>query len=227
MRQLDSSVWILAVCLCVAALAAIVVIARKRREWANRRGPANASRGSKTRGSGVFQKRQEILNTLSSDMSSLLLNSHLEVRHLMSPRVKSVSPETPRAEIEALMTSAEVRHLMVCRDNGELAGIISDRDVKQQRGQTAADLMTKNPGTVGPHTPIPQIITMMIDRKISCVPVVDEGGLHGVLTTTDLLLALQCSLRLFEQLSGRLVGGTAGADAANGAIACGALQSVS
>ncbi len=188
MSQLTSSVWFLAAGLLAVAVAAIVVFARRRDARPAKRSPSSAE-AAKNRSEGVFQKRQEILSTLSSDMSSLLLRSRLEVQHLMSPRVKRVSPQTTRTEIESLMGAAQVRHLMVCREHGQLVGVISDRDFQQRRGPTAAEIMTTNPATVSAHTPIGQVITMMVDRKISCVPVVDDGGLHGVLTTTDLLLA--------------------------------------
>jgi len=225
MSQLHSLVWMLAAGLCAAIIAGVAFLAgRRRSERVEDRARTIAPNTSTSRNSGVFQKRQEILNTLSNDMSELLLRSRLEVQHLMSSRVKSVSPETPRAEVQTLMSAAQVRHLIVCRDHGELVGVISDRDIRHRRGQAAGDVMTMSPATVVPHTPISQVITMMVDRKISCVPVVDERGVQGVLTTTDLLLALQCSLRLFEQLSGRLSGETVEAGSANGAMACAALQ---
>jgi acetoin utilization protein AcuB len=223
LSQLDSSVWLLAAGLFSIAAAALFVLSRRGGESTAKRSPVAAD-AVKTRGSGVFQKRQEILSTLSSDMSSLLMRSRLEVQHLMSSRVKRVSLDAPRAEIEALMGAAQVRHLMVCRDQGQLAGVISDRDFQLRRGPTAADIMTRNPLTIAPHTPVGQVITMMVDRKISCLPVVDEGGLQGVLTTTDLLLALQCSLRLFEQFSDRMAGERKPDDSETGALACAGIQ---
>ena len=38
---------------------------------------------------------------------------------------------------------------------------------------------------------------MAINAHISALPVVEEGRLCGILTTTDLVLALQCSLQLW------------------------------
>ena len=43
------------------------------------------------------------------------------------------------------------------------------------------------------------MITMMFAQRISCLPVVEEGQLQGIITTSDLLMALQCVLRLIEQ----------------------------
>ncbi len=59
--------------------------------------------------------------------------------------------------------------------------------------------MTANPRTVTPDTPVAAVITMMLAQRISCLPVVEEGQLQGIITTSDLLMALQCVLRLVEQ----------------------------
>ena len=49
-------------------------------------------------------------------------------------------------------------------------------------------------------TPVAAVITtMMLAQRISCLPVVEEGRLQGIITTSDLLMVLQCVLRLVEQ----------------------------
>ena len=47
-------------------------------------------------------------------------------------------------------------------------------------------------------------ITLMLDRHISCLPVVKDGVLVGVLTSTDLMMALQCTLKILGQLAAEL-----------------------
>jgi signal-transduction protein with cAMP-binding, CBS, and nucleotidyltransferase domain len=38
----------------------------------------------------------------------------------------------------------------------------------------------------------------MLHRHISCLPVVEQGRLCGVLTTTDVMLSCQCMLHVLE-----------------------------
>jgi len=61
-------------------------------------------------------------------------------------------------------------------------------DTRSTTTMTAADVMTKNPVTVRRTASILDAIRLMLEQRISGLPVVDEeGGLAGVLTEGDLL----------------------------------------
>ena len=49
------------------------------------------------------------------------------------------------------------------------------------------DVMKKRLVTVTPDTPIKEAAHLMAEKKIGCVPVVDDGTLVGLVTTTDIL----------------------------------------
>jgi predicted transcriptional regulator len=102
------------------------------------------------------------------------------------------------------MHDSRIRHLLVVHGQ-ELQGIISDRDVAERTGRTAANIMTRNPIAVSPDTPAIQAITTMLAGRFSCLPVVEDGKLLGLLTTTDLMMALQCTLQLMAQSSDALL----------------------
>jgi len=78
-------------------------------------------------------------------------------------------------------------------DDGKLVGIVSDRDVRAHSGYlvqtkvTAA--MTSDPKTVTPHMSVEDAARLMIEHKIGGLPVVEDGKLVGILTTTDVLKA--------------------------------------
>jgi predicted transcriptional regulator len=39
----------------------------------------------------------------------------------------------------------------------------------------------------------------MLHRQISCLPVVDGKEVKGILTTTDMMMSLQCLMQLLER----------------------------
>ncbi|GBF80020.1 CBS domain-containing protein [Aphanothece sacrum] len=54
--------------------------------------------------------------------------------------------------------------------------------------KTVADVMTPNPITVTPQTPLPEAIRILAEKRISGLPVVDDSGkLVGVISETDLM----------------------------------------
>ncbi|MGI9435379.1 MAG: CBS domain-containing protein, partial [Geminicoccaceae bacterium] len=59
-----------------------------------------------------------------------------------------------------------------------------------QRGLAStpvADLMTRNPITIDPERPVRDAASIMRDKDISCLPVVSDGILVGLLTSGDLV----------------------------------------
>ncbi len=176
-------------------------------------------------------KRQQIRRLL---MRSLGGTSPFEaqVRQLMSTDVVCVTPQMRYAKLVQTMADRRIRHLLVCGRNGTLLGIISDRDIKHRHGATAEAIMTRDPFTVASNSPVAPAITQMIAQSISCLPVVSRtGAVRGILTTTDLMLSLQCTLQVFESMASGLGIPAEGPEpkeeiyaASNPAEACGTLE---
>jgi len=146
----------------------------------------------------IFAKRQKILHTLSSDLDALF-GDRILVRHFMSDTVKAIAPDVSAEGVSKMMAENKIRHLMVAK-NAKVLGIISDRDFRRD-GETAEEIMTVDPITVDVSTPMMTAITIFLKRRISCLPVEEEGKLCGILTTTDLMMGLQVNLQLMCKYS--------------------------
>lgn len=51
----------------------------------------------------------------------------------------------------------------------------------------AADIMTRNVITAGPDAQVHEIATIMVENRISCVPIVRNGALVGIVSESDLV----------------------------------------
>jgi|GEM_PF-853244 len=147
----------------------------------------------------IFAKRKHIHRILSINMAAVC-SGRLEVRHIMSTRLTTIGPDASAADIIERLEQDRLRHLLVVDDEGKLLGIISDRDALRKPDRCARDMMTPKPFTVEPSTRLKPAATSLIQRRISCLPVVENGELCGVLTGTDLILALQCTMYILESL---------------------------
>jgi acetoin utilization protein AcuB len=131
----------------------------------------------------------------------------MQIREWMSPDPVTVSPTTTVREARRLLHYYGVRHLPVLSDD-RVVGMISDRDVRIEDadlsriagvGQVAGvlgssrlveDVMSSPPYVIAMEETVESAARLMLSRRISALPVVDrEGGLVGVITTTDCLLA--------------------------------------
>jgi acetoin utilization protein AcuB len=125
----------------------------------------------------------------------------LLVRDSMTREVVTVGPETTAAAALALCREKGIRHLPVL-EGGWLVGMISDRDLRSatpalgdpDRAQAlerirVADEMAKEVATVRPEDPIEEAAIEMYERKIGCLPVVDDGDLVGIVTSSDVMRA--------------------------------------
>jgi len=106
-----------------------------------------------------------------------------------------------------VMKLGRIRHLPVL-DGSRLVGVVSQRDLLAaglsraldfdggqrrsfMRSVEVAEVMAVRPVTVRPDTAIREAAHLMVERRIGCLPVVDEaGGAVGLVTETDLLRVL-------------------------------------
>lgn len=131
----------------------------------------------------------------------------MSVREWMSPDPVHVSPDTTVAEARETLAREGFRHLPVVSE-GRLVGIVSDRDVAINNDALRAALrrndvatlldddrpveavMSAGPHVIGPDAPISDASRLLVSRRISAVPVVDDDGvLVGIVTSVDCLLA--------------------------------------
>ncbi len=115
------------------------------------------------------------------------------ISRLMTYKPTTVSSQDNLQTAATMMERGGFRRVPVV-DGDTLVGIISDRDVRRHVGYlqstkiTAA--MTPDPKTVTPKMSVEDAARLMISHKIGGLPVVEDGKLVGILTTTDVLKAL-------------------------------------
>jgi arabinose-5-phosphate isomerase len=106
-----------------------------------------------------------------------------------------VYPDTPMPDVIHEMSRKGLGMTTVTHPDGRLAGILTDGDLRRlmekHRGatleMTAANAMTRNPQTIGPHVLASEALNLMEKRKITSIVVVDEAqGVLGVVHLHDL-----------------------------------------
>lgn len=120
----------------------------------------------------------------------------MKVRDAMTRDLVSVSPDDFLSEAYDLMVEYSIHHLPVVDGTG-LLGIISDRDIllrsSLESGEIVAPDMALSEAmqtavvTCKVGTTVAEAATIMLENKISCLPVVSGEDLVGMITKTDLL----------------------------------------
>lgn len=146
----------------------------------------------------LFEKRHHMLKDLEQIIGAHHL-ADLKVGQVMTNNLTVVGKSTSTADLERLLHSERRHHILVTGDNDQLAGIISDRDLSRRDGDCASEVMTCKITMAAPETELIVAASTMINQGISAMPVVDNGKLVGILTTTDLTLVLQCILLLAKR----------------------------
>jgi acetoin utilization protein AcuB len=110
----------------------------------------------------------------------------------MTPQPVTTQPSEKLSVVRTKMRAGNFRSMPVLRE-GKLVGIITDRDLRRHEGyleHTDVRLaMTEDVSTVSPTTPIHAAAQTLLERKVGALPVIDEGQLVGIISTTDVLRA--------------------------------------
>jgi acetoin utilization protein AcuB len=123
------------------------------------------------------------------------------IRHWMTPDPKTISPTTRLSDARRIMDAEKFRVLPIMKE-GELVGIITRRGLLRtdisplsetgvtqpvDLSQNTVDtIMTTNVLTITPSAPLPKAARIMMENKITALPVMEGKKLVGIITTSDL-----------------------------------------
>lgn len=68
-----------------------------------------------------------------------------------------------------------------------------------------ADVMTANPVTISPETPLETLISLMKERGCRQLPVLDDNRLVGIVTDRDIRLAMNSPLTLRDRIEDEML----------------------
>lgn len=129
-------------------------------------------------------------------------NLGLKVSDLMSTDIVTLQRNDKLALANHAMKERAIRHMPVLDESGQLCGILSQRDLfrgallrnlgygefleqKMLDSMVVKEAMVSPAITTTPTTDIQEAASTMIEQKIGCLVVINNGELEGILTEED------------------------------------------
>ncbi len=130
----------------------------------------------------------------------------MNVAEIMTERPATVRLHSTLREVLDLMEQIGCHHMPVLNTENHVIGIISDRDcrlamnspyIMRERWQDeelvnhlyARMIMSAAPVVIAPEDNAEDAAKLMLSRRISCLPVMRDETLVGIVTRSDILLA--------------------------------------
>jgi len=135
-------------------------------------------------------------------MSGLLL-----VRDTMVMNVKTVRVDDSALDAVKKMNKFRIGSIVVVSGDRPV-GIITERNILQRVVEPGIDpmvikakeIMSTPLIAIEPHAPLEEAARLMVRHGIKKLPVVDDGRLVGIITTSDLVRASPIQVSIVEEL---------------------------
>ena len=133
----------------------------------------------------------------------------MQVRDYMSPSVVSITPEESAALAARLLARHNVGALPVCGPEGNLRGMVTDRDIvlrcvaaEEDPARTRVkDIMTRGCAAVAPDADPREAARLMAEKQVRRLPVVENGRVVGVVSLGDLARSQRYDMEASKALS--------------------------
>lgn len=126
------------------------------------------------------------------------------VSDIMQTEIVTIQPEDTIRQAMVYLLQHRFRHLPVVNEYGKIVGIVSDRDLrtalpskfavaeddKEILDTPISSIMTPDVIFCHPLDFIDDVASIFYHEKISCLPVMQDGQLVGIITETDILHTL-------------------------------------
>lgn len=133
----------------------------------------------------------------------------MRISDLMSKNVISITPEESASLAARLLARHDLGMLPVCRQDGSLEGVVTDRDIIIRCLAAGADpsrvpvrdIMTTAPETIDPKEQADSALSRMSRHQIRRLPVVENGQVVGMVSLGDLARSRRYEMEAAKALS--------------------------
>ena len=142
--------------------------------------------------------------------------NYLKVEQFMTTSLFTVHEDELVDLVAFLMDKKRIHHVLVEDDAHSLVGLVSYRSVVRLMAEgfdrstddapAVKTIMARDPVSVAPDTPTLEAIDLMRQHGVTCLPVVSEGKLVGIVSESDFMSIA------YELLESRLRAGDGGGD---------------
>jgi len=116
----------------------------------------------------------------------------MQIINLMTSDPVTIRPHDTLSKAKTIMDAGRFRRVPVV-DDGRLVGILTERDLREYTGfleSTRVNAAMRTALiTVTPYNTVEDAARLMLKHKIGGLPIVADGKLVGIVTTSDLLRA--------------------------------------
>lgn len=140
--------------------------------------------------------------------SSTLKNIAIRVSDVMTSEIISVAESSKLSEVVSLLVNRNVGSVLVVDREDRLTGIITKGDILRRavmehadpNALRAEDVMSTPVVTIGASATLEEASKLMVQRKISKLPIMKEHHLIGIVTSTDIIRTHPIELSYLEEL---------------------------
>ena len=114
-------------------------------------------------------------------------------KDIMTINVCTIRPEANAQEAAQLLSQKRISGLPVVNPDGKIIGIVTEADIiskVNREGLLVADIMSHEVITVDEETSVSEIASLLTQRRIKRVPVVQKGKLVGIVSRADIVNAV-------------------------------------
>jgi CBS domain-containing protein len=113
------------------------------------------------------------------------------ILNLKGSDVVTIAPDRPLLEAIAILTKERIGALIVLDDNGQLVGVLSERDIvhllSNKDANPVSSAMTTSVKSCSPDDTITHLMQVMTTGRFRHMPVVENGRLAGVISIGDVV----------------------------------------
>jgi CBS domain-containing protein len=124
----------------------------------------------------------------------------MKVREILDTKERDVVTVRPEASVSTVvhrLVLERIGALVVSEDGRHIAGVVTESDIVRAlaadgaaavaSGRRVAELMTRNVATCTPEDTVKRVMAEMTRRRVRHLPVVEGGGLAGIVSIGDVV----------------------------------------